>query len=163
MKNSDSDLNLVTLDQLPEFAKKFSENLKSGDIVSLTGNLGSGKTTFLCLLMTVLGMPLEQGFSSPTFTLLNQYHVKNWLVNHVDLYRLNQFSEFKTLDIMHYFSVPNALTFIEWGDKFSELKKIFTTNVHFEYTKKPNERRIIVKQKKRCHSHIHPWIEDFRQ
>ena len=139
-----ANMSLVTIDKLPDFAKSFSKNLKSGDVVSLSGNLGTGKTTFLRALMTVLGMRGNQGFSSPTFTILNQYHLKNYLVNHFDLYRLHQFSEFKNLDFIAFFHEPKAITFIEWGDKFGELESYFTKKIHFEYTQTPDARQISV-------------------
>lgn len=144
MKNSGASTNLVSLEELPDFARRFSENLKTDDVVSLTGDLGAGKTTFLHSLMTVLGMSLDQGFSSPTFTILNQYHLKNRLINHLDLYRLNYFREFENLDLTQFFTESNAITFIEWGDKFPELESFFTQKVEFEYTAKSDVRKISV-------------------
>lgn len=140
---------LVFLDDLPNFTKKFSQNLKSGDVVALVGDLGCGKTTFLFSLMTELGMSPDQGFSSPTFTILNQYSLKKWQVNHLDLYRLNQFQEFKNLDMTHFFQEPHAVTFIEWGDKFPELESFFTKKIIFGYTDKPNLRKISIVCKER--------------
>lgn len=144
MSQIDTEHSLILLDELSNFAKKFSQNLKAGDVVSLVGDLGSGKTTFLFSLMTVMGMSPDQGFSSPTFTILNQYLLKKWQVNHLDLYRLNEFREFESLDVTRFFHQPNTVTFIEWGDKFSELESIFTKKIIFEYTDKPDLRKISV-------------------
>lgn len=58
-------------------------------LLLLSGDLGSGKTTFAREFCSALGLPENQVFS-PTFSLYNQYRVpgEDWLVTHLDLYRL---------------------------------------------------------------------------
>lgn len=132
---------MLFLDDLPEFATRLVLSLGAGDCVNLTGVIGAGKTTFIYHVLRALGMAEATPFSSPTFTVLNQYRTRDFLVNHVDLYRLNSYSEFENLDITAQMMAPNAVTFIEWGDKFQELKSIFTKSVHFEYVASQNLER----------------------
>lgn len=131
------------LDELPDFAKEYAETLQIGDCVSLSGEMGSGKTTFVFYLLKALGMPEGIPYSSPTFTILNQYELNDLLINHIDLYRLNSFSEWESLDLIREIEKENAITFIEWGNKFSELESFYTKKIHFEYVASKNLERLI--------------------
>lgn len=130
-------------DDLPGLTAQLALSLQPKDCVSLTGVIGSGKTTFMSYMLRTLGMNPDQPFSSPTFTVLNQYQTTQYLVNHIDLYRLRSFSELQDLDIIPLFDDEKSLTFIEWGDKFSELARYFTKKIHFEYVQKNNLERLI--------------------
>ena len=57
------------------FANDFAKNLKVGDIIILSGELGSGKTKFTQGVLKYFG--LENEISSPTFTIVNEYNTKN--------------------------------------------------------------------------------------
>lgn len=75
-----------------EFAKKFASNFKNGDVIVLTGDLGSGKTKFTEGFLSYFG--LENEISSPTFTIVNEYHQNDINIYHFDVYRLEDSSEF---------------------------------------------------------------------
>lgn len=122
---------LVALDDLPEFAAEFAARLKSGDRISLTGDLGSGKTTFLFYVTRALNLAADAGFSSPTFAILNRYETSRFVIHHADLYRLSSYGEFETLDLLPALSDPDAVTFVEWGDKFPELGDFFNVRMRF--------------------------------
>lgn len=143
VKKQNRNSRFLFFDELPSFARRFSKTLVPGDVVSLTGPIGAGKTTFVYTLMKVLGLPQDAPFSSPTFTILNQYQLKEFTVNHMDLYRLNRFEELENLDILDYCETPGALTFVEWGDKFSELKALYSKRIHFEHVKDSSLARFI--------------------
>jgi len=137
---------LLFLDDVPEFATKLAKSVVAGDVVCLSGEIGAGKTTFIFHLLRALGVARNVAFSSPTFTILNQYearaqHAAPLLINHVDLYRLGRFGEFEALDILPLFEAPNTVSFIEWGDKFAELKSLYTKTLHFEYVDSKNLER----------------------
>ena len=66
--------------------KKFAEKLKKGDVIVLTGELGSGKTKFTEGVLEHFG--LENEISSPTFNIVNEYISKNINIYHFDVYRL---------------------------------------------------------------------------
>ncbi|HLD44608.1 MAG TPA: tRNA (adenosine(37)-N6)-threonylcarbamoyltransferase complex ATPase subunit type 1 TsaE, partial [bacterium] len=67
------------------------------------------------------------------FTILNQYQTDRFLLNHLDLYRMQTFDELEHIDLLSCFEDPGAITFVEWADKFDELRSEYTKLVHFEY------------------------------
>lgn len=123
---------IVTIDELPAFAAEFSAAFKNGDRVCLVGEMGAGKTTFLFHVARAFGIGPDAGFSSPTFTILNRYETETLTLNHVDLYRLNSYSEFEALDLIPFLEEKNSVTFVEWGGKFPELADFFTVTMRFE-------------------------------
>ncbi len=120
-------------------------SLRAGDVVCLTGAMGSGKTTFCYhLVRALLGGDVEN-FSSPTFTVMNQYATPqaDLFVNHIDLYRLDSFAEWESLDLSRDAENPAAITLVEWGEKFPELNSIFEKFLSFKYDEKNSENRFI--------------------
>ena len=95
-----------------ELGKKLASYLKKGDIVVLTGELGSGKTKLTEGLLTYFG--LENEISSPTFTLVNEYIKDDIKIFHFDVYRLEDSSEFYAIGGEEYFE--NGICIIEWGE-----------------------------------------------
>ncbi|MBF0104077.1 MAG: tRNA (adenosine(37)-N6)-threonylcarbamoyltransferase complex ATPase subunit type 1 TsaE [Deltaproteobacteria bacterium] len=124
---------IITLDQLPLFAVAVSKKLKQGDVVSLVGDIGSGKTSFMFYLMRALGLKDMGLFASPTFTIINTYPLRSLTIYHVDLYRLNRFEEIEALDILSCFGEKNTMTFVEWGDKFTEMEGLYTKKIFLEH------------------------------
>ena len=83
------------------FGKKLASFLKKGDILVLTGELGSGKTKLTEGILTYYG--LEDEISSPTFTIVNEYVKDNARIFHFDVYRLEDSSEFYAIGGEEYF------------------------------------------------------------
>jgi tRNA threonylcarbamoyl adenosine modification protein YjeE len=133
----------VALDDLPSFATQYTFTLKAGMRVCLTGDLGSGKTTFLYHVMQALGLKQDFSFSSPTFSLLNHYQTEKFAVNHMDLYRLGNFEEFVTLDLFTELQRADVVNFVEWGNKFPELMTTYDAFLEFSYDPSNVESRII--------------------
>ncbi len=100
-----------------ELANKFSEVLKQGDVVSLVGDLGTGKTFFVKNVVRVLG---NSDASSPTFAIVNVYENK-FRINHVDFYRIKKIEELYDIGFVDYLNDEEAITFIEWADLFSQI------------------------------------------
>lgn len=92
--------------------KSFAATLKKGDVVVLTGDLGSGKTKFTEGVLTYFG--LENEISSPTFTIVNEYVNKDVNIYHFDVYRLEDEDEFYAIGGEEYFETGICL--IEWGE-----------------------------------------------
>ncbi len=95
-----------------EFAKRLASNLTKGDVIVLSGNLGSGKTKFTEGFLTYFG--LENDISSPTFTIVNEYIKNNINIYHFDVYRLEDSSEFYAIGGDEYFE--KGICIIEWGE-----------------------------------------------
>jgi tRNA threonylcarbamoyladenosine biosynthesis protein TsaE len=79
--------------------------------VAFLGQIGAGKTTFIKLLCKALGV--ETVTSSPTFSIINQYEIKDALMHHVDLYRLKSEEEAFSIGLMELLE-DNSYCFIEW-------------------------------------------------
>ena len=91
---------------------KFAEKLKKGDVIVLTGELGSGKTKFTEGVLEHFG--LENEISSPTFNIVNEYISKNINIYHFDVYRLEDEDEFYAIGGEEYFD--KGICLIEWGE-----------------------------------------------
>jgi len=89
--------------------------LKVGDIVVLTGDLGSGKTELVRGFMREISP--NSIVRSPSFSLVNSYELPNFRVNHFDFYRLGSIDELFEIGFDEYIN-DNSITFIEWGEMF---------------------------------------------
>ena len=106
-------------DETKNCAKRFSQNLKPGDIVLLQGDLGAGKTTFVKGLAEALKFTPKK-VNSPTFVIMNYYKGK-WPIYHFDLYRLEKLKEIETLDFDEYF-YGQGISLIEWPERLGDHK-----------------------------------------
>jgi tRNA threonylcarbamoyladenosine biosynthesis protein TsaE len=91
--------------------------LLPGDVVSLAGDLGAGKTAFVQGVVTALGV--SGPVTSPSFTLLHEYDAR-YRVLHLDIYRLGSFQEVLDLGFEDLIT-PEAILLIEWGDAVEPL------------------------------------------
>jgi tRNA threonylcarbamoyladenosine biosynthesis protein TsaE len=91
--------------------------LGSGDVVSLTGDLGAGKTTFV--QGAAAGLGIAQPVLSPTFTLVRQYEGSP-AVFHLDVYRLDRLQDVVDLGFEEILD-SGGVVFIEWGDVIEAL------------------------------------------
>lgn len=97
-------------------AREFSKQLKAGDIVALSGDLGSGKTTFIKGLALGLGLADPDLVKSPTFVLMHCYPTRIPLY-HFDLYRLNTAEELQAIGFEDFLYDATAISCVEWADK----------------------------------------------
>lgn len=95
-----------------EFAYNLAKKLTNGNIIVLSGDLGSGKTKFTQGILKYF--ELENEISSPTFTIVNEYHKKDINIYHFDVYRLSDSDEFYAIGGEEYFN--NGICIIEWGE-----------------------------------------------
>ena len=122
-----------------EFAKKFAEKLNSNEIIILSGDLGSGKTKFTQGILSYFG--LETHISSPTFTIVNEYKNENIKINHFDLYRLHDPSEFSDIGGEDYFG--DGVCIIEWGELIESLLPSNYIKIEFSRDYKDDNKRVI--------------------
>ena len=91
--------------------------LRPGDVVSLTGDLGAGKTTFVQGAAAELGV--TEPVLSPTFTLVREYR-GSLPIYHLDVYRLDRIQDVIDLGFEELVD-RQALVFVEWGDAIEAL------------------------------------------
>lgn len=124
-----------------EIARAIGEKLREGDVLAMSGELGSGKTCFTGGLAQGLGVDDKYRITSPTFTLINEYPARLKLY-HFDVYRLNDYSEFEDLGYEEYFG-GRGVVVIEWAEKIARLLPENTLFLNFEYLDE-NSRRIVI-------------------
>jgi tRNA threonylcarbamoyladenosine biosynthesis protein TsaE len=93
-------------------AKSFANEINSGKIIVINGELGTGKTFFVKNAVTVWGV---LNANSPSFAIVNIYYGDK-KVYHFDFYRLKNKEELFDIGFNDYISDPDAVTFIEWGN-----------------------------------------------
>ena len=124
-----------------DFGKKIAKELKNGDVVILSGELGSGKTKFTEGVLTFYG--LEDEISSPTFTIVNEYDAPNQKIFHFDLYRLSDIDEFFEIGGEEYFE--KGISLIEWGEMLETYLKKRYIKIDFSRDfENENQRKIKV-------------------
>jgi tRNA threonylcarbamoyladenosine biosynthesis protein TsaE len=102
---------------LEELASRVARVLGPGDVVVLSGEVGTGKSTFVRAAARSLGV--TERVTSPTYQLARGYEGlkdgRRVTVNHMDLYRLEGIEARDALELDDYIE-PDAVTFIEWAD-----------------------------------------------
>ncbi|MFH1216850.1 MAG: tRNA (adenosine(37)-N6)-threonylcarbamoyltransferase complex ATPase subunit type 1 TsaE [Pseudomonadota bacterium] len=112
-------ISLPTLDDTLRFGRHLGRTARPGDIFTLSGDLGAGKTTLTQAIGQGIEVPPEYYITSPTFSLLHEYPGRIPLY-HMDLYRLGSPDEIEELGFEDYI-YGNGLTVIEWPDRLEHL------------------------------------------
>ena len=112
-----------------DFAEKFASSLSIGDIVVLTGELGSGKTKFVQGVLKHFNM--EDEISSPTFTIVNEYDSGRLKLNHFDVYRVSDPDEIYAIGFDDYI-FSDAVSIIEWANYIEDILPKEYLHIHIE-------------------------------
>jgi tRNA threonylcarbamoyladenosine biosynthesis protein TsaE len=101
--------------------KEIASKLEGGEVFALSGELGSGKTTFVQGFAEGLGVKAR--IISPTFILMRKYGVGDKDFYHIDLYRLEENIENEVihLGISDIWKRPENVVIIEWAEKIKEM------------------------------------------
>ena len=126
-------------DETKNFAKKFAKELKKGDVVVLSGELGSGKTKFVEGFLN--NFNLQNEISSPTFNIVNEYSNDNVTIYHFDVYRLADSSEFYEIGGEEFFE--KGICLIEWGEIISDALPKSHIEISFERDENVENKRIL--------------------
>ncbi len=104
------------------FGRSLAAELSPPLIVLLRGDLGAGKTTLVKGIAEGFGAARAEDVTSPTFTLVHEYHGPHITLYHIDLYRIDTERELETLGLDDLLA-PNCILLIEWGEKFPRLRR----------------------------------------
>jgi tRNA threonylcarbamoyladenosine biosynthesis protein TsaE len=134
-----------TPEETAEFAAEFARTLQPGDVLAFYGDLGSGKTFFVKALCRYL--ETEQEPTSPTFTIINEYHTPdNLYIYHFDFYRLEHDAELTNLGLDDYF-YNEHICMIEWADKIQSYLPERRYDIFLNFVEgRPEAREVIINQ-----------------
>jgi len=107
-----------SVDETISIAEEFAKQLKIGDTILYTGEMGAGKTHFTKGIAKHFG--IERGVSSPTFALVNEYIGNDTNVFHFDLFRINSYDDLYAIGFFDYFDRDGILA-VEWSENISNL------------------------------------------
>ena len=141
----DSTIDITSEKLTKELAKEFTKYLKGGEFVFLYGEMGVGKTTFVKYFINEyqkINNLTQSEITSPTFSLLNEYQVKDIRIKHYDLFRINRKEDINNLDI---FEKDNKLiTLIEWPQLIADKQDIKFIALTFNYLNDLNNRSVSI-------------------
>lgn len=116
---------------------RLAQRFPAGGLITLHGDLGAGKTTLVRGLLRELG---HTGVvKSPTYTLVEPYHLAGRDIYHFDLYRLAEAEELECMGIRDYLR-PDALCLVEWPEKAGDILPIADLQVFIHHA--GSERRV---------------------
>ena len=142
----DSTIDITSEKLTKELAKEFTKYLKGGEFIFLYGEMGVGKTTFVKYFINEyqkINDLKQTEVTSPTFSLLNEYQVKDIRIKHYDLFRINRKEDINNLDI---FEKNNKLiTLIEWPQLIADKQDIKFITLTFNYLNDLNDRTVDIK------------------
>mgnify|MGYP001342278415 CR=1 FL=1 len=137
---------ICTLKELKTLTKKISNKIKVGNVIYLKGELGTGKTTTIKLLIENLFTKYKKKkplVTSPTFNIVQYYLVsKQMVIAHYDLYRLKKSSDINNIGL--YDLEEKVVSIIEWPEIIRKKHKN-RIEIKLKYTKIHNERNISIK------------------
>lgn len=109
-----------------EIGVKIARILEKGDIISLNGDLGAGKTHLVKGIAKGLG--IHDDITSPTFTIVNEYYGKMPLY-HFDVYRISDISELYEIGFEEYI-YGEGVSIIEWGNLVDDILPSYTKKIN---------------------------------
>ena len=112
-----------------ELGLQMGKAAKPGDVYTLVGDLGAGKTVFTKGLAK--GLQIEEPVNSPTFTIVQIYEEGRLPFYHFDVYRIGDISEMDEIGYEDYI-YGGGVSLIEWADLIKELLPVHYTEVKIE-------------------------------
>tara|TARA_Y100001970_G_C13942392_1_gene703871 strand:+ start:199 stop:645 length:447 start_codon:yes stop_codon:yes gene_type:complete len=141
---------IFNLKQLESFAKQLAKEVKISDLILLSGDLGSGKTTFARFLIKYITLKYGEQepvyIPSPTFPILQNYPLVNFEILHYDLYRINDTKEIIELSIDE--NLKNNISIIEWPEILLEYVSKYSF-ISIDFSILDDDRRKIIFKRNR--------------
>ena len=113
-----------------KFGFALAQELKAGDVIALSGDLGTGKTALTKYIAEALGV--KEDVTSPTFTIIKEYKSGKLPLYHFDVYRLSGEEEVYELGFEEYF-YGDGVCVIEWADKIKNMLPKNSTMIKISY------------------------------
>jgi len=121
-----------SVDETKNLGKIIGTAVTGGTVLALTGDLGSGKTSFVQGLARGLEVPDGYYITSPSYTLINEYPGRYPLF-HVDLYRISDPMDMEDIGLYEILN-NRGIVAIEWADRIEQKLIPDSINIHFELT-----------------------------
>ena len=138
---------------LQKITSSIKKILLPGDAIFLYGQIGVGKTTFVRLLINNYEDEKKLKKSevlSPTFNIVFEYDIKDFTIEHYDLYRLKNEQEIKNIGLFE--NSDRSIILIEWPELIKK-KPLNRIDLFFEYSEDMNERSLNIKTSGRLKSY----------
>lgn len=129
------------LEDTKKLAEEIADKINLGEVITLKGTLGAGKTFFTNCFINYLMKKnnlQEVEVASPTFNIVKEYQLNDYSIYHFDLYRLKNKNELYELDIENCFE--NGITLIEWPEIAEDI--IYNIAIEIEIEIQPDNSRI---------------------
>lgn len=130
-------------DATAAFGARLARDLKPGDVVSLEGDLGAGKTALARAVIRALAGDAALEVPSPTFAIIQPYDTARGTVLHADLYRLADASEADELGLL---DEPEAIVLVEWTSRAPQVVAAVTLTVHLAIPPGGNGRTVTLQR-----------------
>ena len=127
-----------TAEAMQALGRATAQTAAAGDVIALVGDLGAGKTHWTKGFVAGLGAAAE--VTSPTFSLVHEYHGGRLTAYHFDFYRLRDADELLALGWDEYLEAGGVII-AEWGDQFPTTLPDGTRWLHFTIT--PDGGRVV--------------------
>ena len=118
MADRQATVTLSSEDHTHRFAEALADELRAGDTVLLSGDIGAGKTTIARTIIQHL-QDIPEDVPSPTYTLVQTYETRKGALWHSDLYRITGPDEIEELGLSEAFAT--AICLVEWPDRLGPL------------------------------------------
>ena len=137
-------LNSASAEETIQHGFQIGKSLSPSSVITLTGDLGAGKTTLIKGIAQGFAGISAREISSPTFTYLNIYS-KSQPIYHFDLYRLHSFDDFLSMGFDEYLE-EEGLCLIEWPELILDILPEKTVHIEIKYTSEMS-RELILREK----------------
>ena len=138
-------MKISSIFDLQKITNRIKKILLPGDAIFLYGQIGVGKTTFVRLLINNYENEkklIKSEVLSPTFNIVFEYDIKDFTIEHYDLYRLKDEKEIKNIGLFQ--NLEQKITIVEWPELIKN-KPINRIDLFFQYTKNMKERTLTIK------------------
>jgi tRNA threonylcarbamoyladenosine biosynthesis protein TsaE len=133
---------VYTLEQTDQIAAQLVQNYAAHPVWVFQAPMGAGKTTLIAAIGRAMG--IQQGMSSPTFSIMNEYEVQGKLIYHMDWYRLENAAEARQAGVEAAMEEAD-LSLVEWPEKAPNLVPEHAVVFNIEFID-PDQRRIYTNQ-----------------